>query len=104
MEINEYVVGLVAVVMGSLIILIPLAGLTARFALKPFMGSFNRFMEQKTTDETVRILERRLNLVEQQLQQIEQGVERIEEAQTFDRRLRSGTEAGARAADPGKAE
>lgn len=91
MEINEYVVALVAVVMGVLVILIPVAGLTLRFALKPFMGSVDRFVENKVTDDTVRMLERRVSLVEQQLQHIEEGVERLEEAQSFDRQLRAGT-------------
>jgi len=92
MEVNEYMVGLVAVVMMFLVVLIPVAGLTARFALKPAIESLNSLMEQKTTDEAARMLERRMSLVEQQLQHLEQSMERLEEAQSFDRQLRGGKE------------
>ena len=55
---------LVAVIMGTSIVLVPVIGLTARFALKPTVEALGRFFEGKGTEESVTIVERRLALVE----------------------------------------
>ena len=83
-------VGLVATIMGISIVLIPVVGLTARFALKPTVEALSRFFEHKGLDETVGILERRMALMEQQIESMESSVRRLAEASEFDRQLGSG--------------
>jgi hypothetical protein len=90
MDVGENLVGLVAVIMVFSIVLIPVLGLTARFALKPTIEALSRFFEQKGVEETVRILERRVGLLEQQMEHIEGHVERVSEVQEFDQQLQSG--------------
>lgn len=91
MDVGQNVVGLVAVIMVFSVVLVPIIGLTARFALKPTIEALSQFFEQKGLEETVRILERRVGLLEQQVQYMEDGMERIEEVRKFDRQLESGS-------------
>ena len=83
-------VGLVAVIMGCLMALIPIAGLTARFALKPIVEAIARMRESGTTNETIRLLERRLALLEQEQQALldmRTEVDRLGEAVDFQKKL-----------------
>jgi len=81
---------IVAIVLGISIILIPVLGLTARFALKPTVEALGRFFEAKGTDETLEVLERRIALLEHQIEGLESTVRRLDEAAEFQERLRSG--------------
>jgi len=56
-----------AVLMVGLIVLVPVAGITARFALKPLIDSILRVAEVRRPVEEVRQLERRVALLEQEL-------------------------------------
>ncbi len=84
------VTGLVAVVMGTLMFLIPIAGVTARFALKPLVESFGKFMQSQGAEEAQKMSERRIALIEQNLDALQDELHRIREAQDFDTALRSG--------------
>ena len=93
------IVALVSVILGISIVLVPVIGLTARFALKPVVEALARVFESRSVDETVRILERRLELQEQQLEALQASVDKLSETQEFDRQLaapRSGEAAGER--------
>jgi hypothetical protein len=90
MDVGDNIVGLVAVIMVFSIVLVPIIGLTARFALKPTMEAMSHFFEQKGMEETVRILERRVALLEQQVEHVEGQLEQVAEVQRFDRQLHSG--------------
>jgi len=83
-------VPLVAVVMGLLVVLIPISGLTARFALKPIAEAVARMRESQGASREVAILEQRVALLEQQLSTVETDVSRLDEAKEFERQLRSG--------------
>ena len=63
---------IVAILVGGLAILIPIAGLTLRFALKPALESLARLREDQTQTQEVRLLEQRLSLVEEQVHQLSQ--------------------------------
>jgi len=84
------ITSLVAVILGISIILVPVIGLTARFALKPSVEALARLFEVRGLDDTVQILERRMELQEQQISSLETTVRRLAEATEFDRKLRSG--------------
>ena len=85
-------VALVSVIMGISVVLIPVAGLTARYALKPIVDALGRYFEGQGTDESVKIVERRLALLEQQLDEVQGSLRRLVEVSEFDAHLRSGTE------------
>lgn len=84
--------GLVAVTLGCLIVLVPIAGITARFALKPIVESFARLKEmQGGSEQQTHLLEQRIALLEQQYQLLENSVARIGELKEFDKQLKSGS-------------
>lgn len=84
------VTAIVAIVMGMLVVLIPIAGLTARFALKPVVESFSKLFHSRTVEETLALTERRVALLESQLESVHEEMSRMSEAQEFDRRLAAG--------------
>jgi hypothetical protein len=78
---------IIAIVMGISIILIPVAGLTARFALKPTVEALARLFEHKGLEETVGILERRMSLLETQMESMDTSLARVADAVEFDQKL-----------------
>jgi hypothetical protein len=89
------VVGLAGVIMGSLIILIPVAGLTARFAMRPIVESMAKLRQNANQGETVNMLERRIALLEKEVQNlsgIRDDLGRLIEEMEFQRQLTSGTD------------
>jgi uncharacterized protein (DUF2164 family) len=81
---------LVAVVLGISIVLVPVIGLTARFALKPIVEAMGRSFEHRGLDETVQIMDRRMDLMEQQLEAMDGTVRRLADVAEFHRSLESG--------------
>lgn len=78
---------IVGITVGSLFLLIPIAGFTARFAFKPMVEALARLKGAQGSSGEVRFLEQRVALLEQQLQSIETNVERLVEKKTFDQQL-----------------
>ena len=91
----------IAVIMGVSIILVPVIGLTARFALKPFVESLGHFFQSRNVEESVRILERRMALLEQHLETMDTTLMRLAEAAEFHRDLRSGAHSSLPPGGPG---
>ena len=81
---------IIATIMGISIVLIPVIGLTARFALKPVVEALARAFEGRGNSETFQIMERRLGLMEAQIDSMENTIHRLEEGSGFDAQLRSG--------------
>jgi hypothetical protein len=87
---------LVAITLGCLMILIPIAGLTARYALKPISESIARMREGGASRETISLLERRMALIEQEMQnmtEVRDEVRRLADELEFKRQLGSGERA-----------
>ena len=78
---------LISVVLGISIVLIPVIGLTARFALKPSVEALIRLFENRSTSETVQVLERRIDLQEQEIAALQATVRGLSEARDFERQL-----------------
>jgi hypothetical protein len=79
--------GLIGTIGGILIVLIPVAGLTARFALKPIVEAITRVREAQGGNRETAILEKRVALLEQQLHNIEGNLDRLVEDSDFRRQL-----------------
>jgi hypothetical protein len=82
--------GLVAICFGGLAILVPIVGLTARFALRPIVEAIARMKESQSGGEALHMVERRMDLLEQEVQSIaalRDEVARLAEAQEFQLRL-----------------
>jgi len=91
---------LLAVFMGISIVLIPVIGITARFALKPTVEALARLFEHKGMEETVGIMERRMALLESQMESLEGSVKQLSEVVEFHKQLGSGSPPSGGAASP----
>jgi len=87
MQVSEEMIGLTAVIMGSLTVLIPIAGITARIALKPIVEAMARYREMRGSDDAVAMLERRMTLMEEQLHGMDRSLRLLVEDADFRRRL-----------------
>lgn len=84
---------ILAILMGGLALLVPVAGFTARYALKPIVEAIARFREaQGGSPGELRILEQRMALLEQQLQGIESNLQQLTEVKQFERQLQAPPE------------
>jgi len=87
-------IGMVAVIMGCLMLLIPIAGLTARFALKPIVEAVVRLRQTQGAAEHLALIEQRMALMEQQQANTESDVGRLLEVQEFQEKLLTNQEEG----------
>jgi len=81
---------LLAIFMGTLTVLIPIAGFTARYALKPIAEAIAQMREGQGSRQEMKLMDQRMALLEQQIGAMETDVRRISEAAEFDRQLRAG--------------
>jgi uncharacterized protein (DUF2164 family) len=86
-------VEIIATTMAMLVVLIPVAGLTARFALKPLVDSFGRYLALQGQEDAIAITDRRIALLEQSVEALQGELSRVREAQDFETALRDGGEA-----------
>lgn len=56
-----------AIVMGGLLLLVPVVGLTVRFALKPALESLGHLRALKLQGQELHLVEQRLALIEEQM-------------------------------------
>ena len=83
---------IIAVIMGMLVVLIPIAGLTARFAIKPIAESMAKLRQGNLDKQMVELLERRLSLLEQEVHGLggmRDEVSRLLEEVEFQRQLKA---------------
>jgi hypothetical protein len=95
--------GIIAVTGGILLFLIPVAGLTARFALKPLIESVTRALQARQGTggggDALVAVERRLASLEQDVSSLRSELHRIGDGKEFDRKLAAGS--STEAADAG---
>ena len=79
-----------AIFLGMMVILIPITGLTARFALKPLMEALRSYRELQGNDKAQQLIERRVALMEEQLHSMDRSLRELLEESEFRRDLESG--------------
>lgn len=79
----------VAVFMGTLIVLIPVAGATVRFAIKPITEAMAKMKESQGTAQQMALIQQRMELMEHQFGAMESEVHRITEVAEFTAQLKS---------------
>jgi len=87
---------IVAIIMGMLVVLIPIGGLTARFALKPLVESLADLLASRDVTDALQLTERRVALLEQQVESLESTARTLREERDFHRELASGRDGDAR--------
>ncbi|MGI9190050.1 MAG: hypothetical protein ACR2F9_07880 [Longimicrobiaceae bacterium] len=80
---------IVAILIGGLVVLVPIAGLTARFALKPLMEALAQYRSLQGEGQRVELLERRLALLEEQVHSHDRAFAKFGEQAEFDRQLQA---------------
>lgn len=83
------VTGIVAVVMGMLVILIPIAGFTLRYAIKPIAEAVTKVRQAEAANREFSMLEQRVELLERQLSAMESDVHRLREIEEFHEQLKA---------------
>lgn len=73
----------------GLAILMPVAGITVRIALKPIVDSVARLMEMRASMNASELMERRVTLLEQEMQILRAENSRLIEEREFYNRLES---------------
>ncbi len=81
-----HLIPIVAIVMGTLTVLVPVSLIALRFAIKPIAEAVAQ-MRSGVAPEEVRVMQERISLLEQQLNGIDSEVNRISEAVDFQDRL-----------------
>lgn len=87
---NETIVASLAIFLGLMVVLIPIAGLTARFALKPVMEALGKYRESQGDRQMQQLLERRMALMEEQMHSMDRSLRELLEESEFRRELESG--------------
>jgi hypothetical protein len=85
----EVLIPIIAILIGGLVVLIPVAGITARFALKPIIEAISQLKSGASADQRTAYLEQRLSLVEEQLHALERDNQRLLEENDFRKQLES---------------
>ncbi len=88
----EALIPIVAIVMGMLTVLIPITGLTLRFALKPIAESVAKMREAEGAGRELSLVVQRVALLEQQIAGMDTSIERLVEADDFRTRLEAPAE------------
>jgi len=75
------------IIISGLAVLIPVAGLTLRFALKPMVDSIARLMEVKNGASSVDLVDKRVQLLEQELHGLRGEMQLLTDRTDFYERL-----------------
>ncbi len=78
---------LIATILGISVVLVPVIGLTARFALNPAVEALSRLFDSRGNDEAFRMLERRVELQEHEINMLQQTVGSLADGREFERQL-----------------
>ncbi len=90
MDTNTTIITGLAIFLGLMTVLIPITGLTARFALKPVMEALGKYREGENDKQMQALLERRVALMEEQLHSMDRSLRELAEESEFRRELESG--------------
>jgi hypothetical protein len=83
---------ILAILATFLVVFVPVAGITARIAIKPIVEAFTKYMQVRQGTEGLHLLERRIALLEQELGATRAEVQSLSETRDFDRQIARGGE------------
>lgn len=81
--------GILAILLTGIIILVPVFGLTLRFALRPVVEAWTKIRSESVLPQHTELLSRQISLLEAELQQVQQTLQHLVEAQDFQHQLNS---------------
>ena len=88
----EILIPISAILLGSLMFLIPIAAFSLRFAAKPMVEALSQWRQAQGGGEQLLVAKDRIAFLEQRMEALEEHVGRLDEARDFDRRLQQDTQ------------
>ena len=86
---EEIILGGMAILFAGMVVLVPVLGLTLRFAIKPFFDTWAEIQRGQLRADQDSLQSRQINLLEAELQQVQNTLRTVVEAQEFQRQLAS---------------
>jgi len=86
-EIIYGMTGMLAVLLGGIVMLVPVLGLTVRYALRPVIESWVKMKANPTLESQNELLARQVALLEAEVQHLQGTVQGLVEGQDFQRAL-----------------
>ena len=86
-EILYGMTGMLAVLLGGIVVLVPVLGLTVRYALRPMIESWVKMKTNPTLESQNELLARQVALLEAEVQHLQGTVQGLLEGQVFQRAL-----------------
>ena len=86
----DILVPIIAILVGGTIVILPIAGITARVALKPVVEAWSRLKTTPDAEQRLHLMERRMALLEEQVSVLERENQRLVDEMDFRGRLTAG--------------
>jgi hypothetical protein len=84
---EDIILGGLSILFTGMVVLVPVLGLTIRFAIKPFFDSWVEIQRGRVAMEEDRLLARQVSLMEGELQEVQRTLQTLVEGQDFQRQL-----------------
>lgn len=84
---EDIILGGMAILFSGMVVLVPVLGLTLRFAIKPFFDSWAEIQRSQLRGAHDSVQARQISLLEAELQQVQDALRAVQEAQDFQRQL-----------------
>ena len=90
---EDIILGGMAILFAGMVVLVPVLGLTLRFAIKPFFDTWADIQRGQLRRGQESLEARQITLLEAELQQVQSQLRQVVEAQEFQRQLADPLEA-----------
>jgi hypothetical protein len=84
---EDIILGGLAILFTGMVVLVPILGITLRFAIKPFFDTWAEIQRSRVASEDQSLHERRLEVLEAEVQQVQHALRSVLDAQEFQQRL-----------------
>jgi hypothetical protein len=84
---EDIILGGLSILFTGLVVLVPVLGLTLRFAIKPFFDTWAEIQRSRVSDDHSDLLARQVSLLELELQEVQRTLQSVTDSQDFQRLL-----------------
>jgi hypothetical protein len=84
---EDIILGGLSILFTGLVVLVPVFGLTLRFAIKPFFDTWAEIQRSRVNDDHSDLLARQVSLLELELPDVQRTLQSVTDSQDFQRRL-----------------
>ena len=84
---EDIILGGISILFTGMVVLVPVLGLTLRFAIKPFFDTWAEIQRGRPSSEQETLLARQVGLLEGELQEVQRTLQTLVDAQDFQRQL-----------------